>query len=106
MFKPLLQFIFRLLTLAIVLWQVNFPHAIAFAQENVKPPISPVSEKEQLNPADNNPQVIEQSQGDRQTSQTHPVQQSQNRSKVTYPQPPHRYNKQAMEKYNEEVYGN
>ena len=97
--------IVRLVVLTLLILEITFNSTIVLAQENSAQPIessettgtvvpSPTTESK-----DKTPKLPKT--GDKTSIKT-----AKQKSKVTYPNPPHRYNMKAIEKFDEELYGN
>ena len=94
-------YIVRLVVLTLLILEITFNSTIVLAQENSVQPVTSSRTTETVVPSskDKTPQLPK-------TKDNSSIKTTKQKSKVTYPTPPHRYNMKAIEKFDEELYGN
>ncbi len=98
-------YIVRLVVLTLLILEITFNSTIVLAQENSAQPVKSSETTETVVPSstpaskDKTPQLPK-------TKEDSLIKTAKQKSKVTYPTPPHRYNMKAIEKFDEEFYVN
>ncbi|MDJ0580980.1 hypothetical protein [Crocosphaera sp.] len=95
-------YIIRLVVLMLLILGSVFHTTIVLAQENSAQPVKSSETTETVVPSSK----TESKKSILQTKKETSIKTPKQKSKVTYPNPPHRYNMKAIEKFDEELYGN
>lgn len=95
-------YIIRLVVLILLILGTAFNSTIVLAQENSAQPAKSSETTETVVPSSK----TESKKNIPQTKEETSMKTAKQKSKVTYPNPPHRYNIKAIEKFDEELYGN
>ncbi|MDJ0659221.1 MAG: hypothetical protein QNJ42_06980 [Crocosphaera sp.] len=101
MLALLSRYIVRLVVLILLILGTTFNSTIVLAQENSAQPAKSSETTETVVPSHKT-----ESKNTPKTEKDSSTKTTKQKSKVTYPTPPHRYNRKAIEKFDEELYGN
>lgn len=102
MLALLSRYIVRLVVLILLILGTTFNATIVLAEENSAQPAKSSETTETVVPSPK----TESKSNDSKTEKDSSSKTTKQKSKVTYPNPPHRYNRKAIEKFDEELYGN